>query len=46
MFGKGQPLDAEKFFIILPDNVGHGDSSKPSNGLRMNLDPRADKISR
>ena len=35
LFGKGQPLDAEKFFIILPDNVGHGDSSKPSDGLRM-----------
>ena len=35
LFGKGQPLDAEKFFIILPDNVGHGRSSKPSDGLRM-----------
>ena len=35
MFGKGQPLDAEKYFIILPDNVGHGQSSKPSDGLRM-----------
>jgi homoserine O-acetyltransferase len=35
LFGKGQPLDAERFFIILPDNVGHGQSSKPSDGLRM-----------
>ena len=35
LFGKGQPLDAEKYFIILPDNVGHGESSKPSDGLRM-----------
>ena len=35
LFGKGQPLDAGKYFIILPDNVGHGDSSKPSDGLRM-----------
>ena len=35
LFGKGQPLDAEKYFIILPDNVGHGKSSKPSDGLRM-----------
>src|SRR5262245_17969121 len=35
LFGRGQPLDAEKFFIILPDNVGHGQSSKPSDGLRM-----------
>ena len=35
LFGKGQPLDAEKYFIILPDNVGHGRSSKPSDGLRL-----------
>jgi homoserine O-acetyltransferase len=35
LFGKGQLLDAERFFIILPDNVGHGQSSKPSDGLRM-----------
>jgi len=35
LFGKGQPLDAEKFFIILPDNIGHGRSSKPSDGLHM-----------
>ena len=35
LFGTGQPLDAAKYFIILPDNVGHGQSSKPSDGLRM-----------
>src|SRR5262245_6414095 len=35
LFGKGQPLDAEKYFIILPDNIGHGGSSKPSDGMRM-----------
>ena len=35
LFGKGQPLDAEQYFIILPDNVGHGQSSRPSDGLRM-----------
>ncbi len=35
LFGKGQLLDAERFFIILPDNIGHGQSSKPSDGLRM-----------
>ena len=35
MFGKGQLYDAERYFIILPDNIGHGQSSKPSDGLRM-----------
>ena len=34
LFGKGQPLDATKFYIILPDAIGHGKSSKPSDGLR------------
>jgi len=33
LFGKDQPLDATKFFIVLPDGVGHGKSSKPSDGL-------------
>ena len=35
LFGPGQLLDAAKYFIILPDNVGHGGSSKPSDGLHM-----------
>src|SRR5450432_2805597 len=35
VFGPGQLLDASKYFIILPDNIGHGDSSKPSDGLHM-----------
>lgn len=35
LFGPGQPLDASKYFIILPDAVGHGKSSKPSDGLHM-----------
>src|SRR5258708_38840476 len=35
VFGPGQLLDAAKYFIILPDNVGHGESSKPSDGLHM-----------
>jgi homoserine O-acetyltransferase len=34
LFGPGQPLDANKYFIILPDALGHGKSSKPSDGLR------------
>ncbi|MBV9743633.1 MAG: alpha/beta fold hydrolase [Acidobacteriia bacterium] len=34
LFGAGQPLDANKYFLIIPDNIGHGDSSKPSDGLR------------
>ncbi|HEV3416959.1 MAG TPA: alpha/beta fold hydrolase [Pirellulales bacterium] len=33
LFGKGQLLDAERYFIILPDDIGHGHSSKPSDGL-------------
>ena len=34
LFGPGQPLDAARFFIILPDTIGHGGSSKPSDGLK------------
>ena len=34
LFGPGQPLDAKKYFIIIPDALGHGSSSKPSDGLR------------
>ena len=34
LFGAGQPLDATKYFIILPDSIGHGKSSKPSDGLK------------
>jgi len=41
LFGPGQPLDITKFFIILPDDIGHGESSKPSDGLRMGF-PRYD----
>ena len=33
LFGGGQPLDATRYFIILPDNLGHGRSTKPSDGL-------------
>jgi homoserine O-acetyltransferase len=34
LFGPGQPLDASRYFVILPDAIGHGKSSKPSDGLR------------
>ena len=34
LFGPGQPLDADKYFVILPDALGAGESSKPSDGLR------------
>jgi homoserine O-acetyltransferase len=33
LLGKGQPLDAEKYFVVVPDGLGHGKSSKPSDGL-------------
>jgi homoserine O-acetyltransferase/O-succinyltransferase len=33
LFGAGQLLDANKYYVILPDNIGHGQSSKPSDGL-------------
>jgi homoserine O-acetyltransferase/O-succinyltransferase len=33
LFGAGQPLDATHYFIVLPDGIGHGKSSKPSDGL-------------
>jgi homoserine O-acetyltransferase/O-succinyltransferase len=35
LYGPGQPLDIRKYWIILPDNIGHGGSSKPSDGMRM-----------
>jgi len=34
LFGPGQPLDAAKYFIVLPDSIGTGKSSKPSDGLK------------
>src|SRR5947209_9399566 len=35
LFGPGQLLDADSHFIILPDAIGHGKSSKPSDGMHM-----------
>src|SRR4051812_9241816 len=33
LFGPGQPLDLTRYYVILPDDIGHGNSSKPSDGL-------------
>ena len=41
LFGPGQPLDAAKYYIIIPDSIGHGKSAKPSDGLRTKF-PRYD----
>ena len=37
LFGKGQLLDSSRYFIILPDAIGHGKSSKPSDGLHAHF---------
>ena len=37
LFGPGQLLDAEKYFLVLPDGIGHGHSSRPSEGLRAHF---------
>jgi homoserine O-acetyltransferase len=37
LFGKGQLLDAARYYIILPDAIGHGSSSKPSDGLHAHF---------
>jgi homoserine O-acetyltransferase len=41
LYGPGQPLDISRFFVILPDGIGHGKSAKPSDGLHMRF-PRYD----
>ena len=37
LFGPGQPLDASRYYVILPDAIGHGKSSKPSDGSRTSF---------
>jgi homoserine O-acetyltransferase len=37
LYGRGQPLDISRYYIILPDNIGHGGSSKPSDGMRLHF---------
>src|ERR1035441_5191047 len=34
LYGKGQPLDVTRYYLVIPDTLGHGKSSKPSDGLR------------
>jgi homoserine O-acetyltransferase len=41
LFGAGQPLDAAKYYIIIPDGLGHGQSSKPSDAMKTAF-PRYD----
>ncbi len=41
LFGPGQPLDASRYYVILPDSIGHGGSAKPSDGMRARF-PRYD----
>ena len=43
LFGAGQLLDTSRYFIILPDDIGHGDSSKPSDGAHMRF-PKYDYV--
>ena len=37
LFGPGQLLDINRYFVILPDGIGHGKSSKPSDGMRAHF---------
>jgi homoserine O-acetyltransferase/O-succinyltransferase len=37
LFGPGEPLDATKYFVIIPDDFGHGKSSKPSDGMHAHF---------
>jgi homoserine O-acetyltransferase len=37
LFGPGEPLDINRYFVIIPDNIGHGKSSKPSDGMRAHF---------
>lgn len=41
LFQAGQPLDSSRYYVIIPDSIGHGRSSKPSDGLRVHF-PRYD----
>ena len=43
LYGPGQPLDIGRYYVVLPDNIGHGGSSKPSDGMRMHF-PKYDYV--
>jgi homoserine O-acetyltransferase len=43
LFNPGQLLDSTKYFLVMPDDIGHGNSLKPSDGLRMHF-PRYDYL--
>lgn len=43
MFGPGQPMDIAKYYIVMPDGIGHGGSSKPSDGLKASF-PKYDYL--
>ena len=37
LFGPGQPLDVSRYYVVIPDNLGHGKSSKPSDGMHASF---------
>jgi homoserine O-acetyltransferase len=37
LYGAGEPLDLNRYFLVIPDAIGAGDSSKPSDGLRTHF---------
>ena len=37
LYGAGEPLDLSRYFLVIPDAIGAGDSSKPSDGLRTHF---------
>jgi homoserine O-acetyltransferase/O-succinyltransferase len=37
LYGAGEPLDLSRYFLVIPDAIGAGDSSKPSDGLHAHF---------
>ena len=44
LFGPGQPLDASRYYIIIPDAVGTGKSARPSDGLRASANTAMERL--